>query len=204
MSSVVLTGTVDAYAGSQQSTGQVTLTASADGSSSAVLQLGSGDRSETQDTFANGQGCTWTGSDGVVHTTAAQNCLLPVAWFLPEVALFSTQQPSTGALSADAASETSPTLHWAMSPAPGLSASLLESLPSLGAYDLHINPSGDLPSSLTYFVHPDSSAGVNIAVSILFSDYRSVSGIAVPFHIQRYLNGTLSLDITLSNAVITN
>lgn len=68
VSSVVLSGEVESYSGSQQSSGQGTLTANADGSSNIALQLGSGERTETQDTFANGQGCTWSGSDGVVHT----------------------------------------------------------------------------------------------------------------------------------------
>jgi len=204
VSSAVLTAVVRAYAGSQQSSGQATLTASADGSSSVVLQLGSGERSESQDTFANGQGCTWTGSDGQTHTPAAQNCLLPVAWFLPEVSLFSTQQPSSGTLSAEASNGNGPVLHWAMSPAPGISASQLNSLPSLGSYDLHVDPLTGLPSSLTYDLHPDNNAADNIPVSVAYSEYQTINGVAIPFHIQRYLNGTLSLDITLSNAVITH
>jgi hypothetical protein len=203
VSSAALSGEVQTYAGSKESSGQITLTANADGSSSVVMQLDSGERSETQDTFANGQGCTWTASDGVTQTTAGLNCLIPVAWFLPEVSLFSTQQPSSnGTLSTETDAEKAPVLHWKMSPVPGLSAEMLNSLPSLGEYDLHINSVSDLPSSLSYSLHPDDNAADGIPVSVVFSDYRLVDGTEIPFHIQRYMNGTLSLDITLSNAVI--
>lgn len=205
VSSAVLTGEVRTYAGSKDSSGEITLTASADGSSSVVMQLDSGERSETQDTFANGQGCTWTASDGVTQTTAGPNCLVPVAWFLPEVSLFSAQQPaSNGTLSMETDSGKAQVLHWKMSPVPGLSAAMLSLLPSLGAYDLHINQVSDLPSSLSYSQHPDDNAADNIPVSVVFSDYRTVDGTEIPFHIQRYLNGTLSIDVTLSNAVITH
>ena len=128
---------------------------------------------------------------------------MPVAWFLPEVSLFSAQQPSTGTLSAEAENG-SPTLHWAMSPSPGISAALLESLPLLGSYDLHIDPASNLPSSLSYFVHPDDNAGINIPVVVDYSDYRSINGVSIPFHVQRYLNGTLFLDIALSNAEVNH
>jgi hypothetical protein len=61
-----------------------------------------------------------------------------------------------------------------------------------------------LPSALSYTVHPDDNVGIDIPVTILYSDYRTVDGVAIPFRVQRYFNGTLSLDITLNNAVVAH
>ena len=45
-------------------------------------------------------------------------------------------------------------------------------------------------------------AGTDIAAEVRFSDYRLVSGIRVPFHVQEFLNGGLVLDILISNVTV--
>ncbi len=201
VSTATLTGEAELYAGSTQETGSVTLVARVDGSSSLALQLGSGTRSESQDTFSNGQGCSWSAEDGVIHNAMGHNCQLPLAWFLPEAAFFSTQLPASGASTLLPGSST---VHWAKlipANATGNSAHLLA---HIGQYDLAFDPSSFLPTRLSYAVHPDTNAGVDIPVSIQYSNYQTINGVAIPFHIQRYFNGTLLLDITIANAVIAH
>ena len=200
-SAATLTGQVEVYAGSAQETGSVTLVAHSDGSSSMNLQLGSGARAETQNTFSNGQGCSWSAEDGVAHPSAAHNCQLPLAWFLPEVAFFSAQLPTSGATTLLPGSNT---VHWSKLTPTSATADLTSLLGHIGQYDLEFDPSTFLPSRLSYAAHPDANAGVDIPVSIAYSDYRTVNGVAIPFRIQRYFNGTLSLDISLSDAVISH
>jgi hypothetical protein len=69
----------------------------------------------------------------------------------------------------------------------------------LSAVDIFYNPTTYLPISVDYETHPDSSATVDIPVQVEFSNYQTVGQITVPFHIQRYVNGVLALDITISN-----
>jgi len=204
VSSVTLTGVVHRIAGSTNETGQVTLAARADGSSSLELNLDSAERAEIQDAFANGHGCSWTGSDGGAHVSPAHNCVIPFAWFLPHVALFSPARPPDGAMTFSSAGDGRMNLHWTNAPPADASAEVANLLGHIRTYDLRFDPATLLPVELLYALHPDKAASVDIPVRVEYSDYRTIDGAAIPFHIQRYFNGVLSLDITLTNAVVTH
>jgi hypothetical protein len=59
-----------------------------------------------------------------------------------------------------------------------------------------------LPVSLEYQIHPDANDLKNIPVKVVFSNYQSVSGVMIPFHIERYVNRTLQLTLDVNNATI--
>lgn len=61
-----------------------------------------------------------------------------------------------------------------------------------------------LPAAITYNIHPDNNALLDIPVEIDFSDYRLVSGVQIPFHIQKCLNNSLLLDFQVQNAAINS
>lgn len=201
VSSIVLTGQVERSAGGDAQNGTITLTARADGSSTVQMQLGSGAFGQMQDTFANGQGCSWSGADSVSHPAPRHNCFVPLAWFLPEIAFFSSQLPASGVISIP--SNDNPSIHWQMTPPTTAAVQVMTLLTHIGAYDLAFDASTFLPTSFSYLAHPDSNAGIDIPVSIRYSDYRTVNSVNIPFHIQRYFNGVLSLDITISNVTVT-
>jgi len=67
--------------------------------------------------------------------------------------------------------------------------------------DFYLDAASSLPTALVFNDHPDKDALVNIPVEIDFSDYQQISGMQVPMHIQKLMNGTLLLDITLTGAV---
>lgn len=68
--------------------------------------------------------------------------------------------------------------------------------------NLGLDPVSLLPAVMTFSVHPDNGAPSSIAIEIHYSDYHSVSGVQIPFHIQRYVNGSLQLDILVNSAQI--
>ena len=70
----------------------------------------------------------------------------------------------------------------------------------LTAVDVYFNSATYLPMYLSYTIHPNENAAQDIPVDVQFSNYQVVNGIAVPFRIQRYVNGVLALDITVSGA----
>lgn len=72
----------------------------------------------------------------------------------------------------------------------------------LSTTDIGLDTVSLLPAVLAYSVHPDNGAPVSIAIEIHYSDYRTVSGVQIPFHIQRYVNGFLQLDILVSSAAV--
>jgi hypothetical protein len=90
---VTLTGTANWIVGGDNENGNITLIANADGSYQINLELGQSSRTEAQTTVAQGQQCSWEGSDGIAQVVPTHNCLLPVAWFMPGIALFGNQQP---------------------------------------------------------------------------------------------------------------
>jgi hypothetical protein len=53
---------------------------------------------------------------------------------------------------------------------------------------------------MDFQTHPDNNLGQDIPVHIRYLDYRSVNGIQVPFRVQKFLNGTLSLDLQFDSA----
>ncbi len=204
---VTLTGTANWIVGSDNENGNATLVANADGSYQITLELGQSSRAETQTAFAVGQQCTWTGSDGVVHVTATHNCMLPVAWFLPQVALLGNQQPQGVAtiLASNSSSGQNPglDLRQQQTAPTTFTADAATLFTHLTTVDIYYDPTTYLPISLSYTIHPDANASVDIPVRVQFSNYQTIYGITVPFRIQRYVNGVVALDITISGASLS-
>src|SRR5262249_23698128 len=67
-------------------------------------------------------------------------------------------------------------------------------LSHLTQMDLYLDSNTLLPARLTFNAHPDNDVGIDIPVEIVFSDYRSVNGVQVAFHIQKSINNSLALD----------
>ena len=74
----------------------------------------------------------------------------------------------------------------------------------LSKIDFFLDPTTSLPVAIAFDIHPDGDAGLDIPVRVEFSDYRSVSGTQIPFHIQRFINNRLALDLQFENAVINS
>ena len=70
--------------------------------------------------------------------------------------------------------------------------------------DYYLDASSFLPSAIVFNAHPDSDASTNIPVEIDFSNYQSVNGVKVSFHIKRFWQGALLLDLTVASAVFNS
>jgi hypothetical protein len=68
-------------------------------------------------------------------------------------------------------------------------------LPAPGpGYTVQDDAATGLPLSLEY------AGGGGVRIEIRYSAYRLVDGVAIPFHIERYLNGTLNWDLRVESA----
>ncbi len=74
----------------------------------------------------------------------------------------------------------------------------------LSTVDLFIASDTHLPLALEFMWHPDEDARRNIPVRIEFADYRSASGVNVPFRIRRFLQNTLNLDLTITSVAVNS
>jgi hypothetical protein len=70
--------------------------------------------------------------------------------------------------------------------------------------DLYLDPNTSLPMKLAFNEHPDNDASRDIPVEIRFSDYRAVDGTQVPFRLQKFVNGTLLLDVRVELATLNS
>ena len=194
---VLMTGTAAWTMGSDNESGAITLKARASGQSRFDLSLGTGVLSEIRindpsnplfETLAGGQ---WT-------SRALHNSWVDANWFFPALsALVVGPQNSFGlAFTSDSYHVNSQFQIANQKPA---ITSQIQTVSTV-LYDL--DPASQLPLALHFLTHPDENELVGIPVDVQFSDYRLVNGVQVPYRVQRYLNGTLQLDITISSVTI--
>lgn len=207
VSDITLTGTVQSTAGSDTEAGSATLRATAAGASRVDLTFPSGTRSEIRDLSGPPHSGVWIGVDGVSHKIPFHNLASESAWFFPA---FGIARPllSAAYMATYVGHETrngSGVEHIVVSQVSVAgTAGEFPTLEHLTQIDLLLDSSTLLPVALTFNVHPDKDAGLDIPITIQFSDYRAISGIQVPFHVQRYLNNSLTLDLQFQMALMNS
>lgn len=203
---VSLSGTAERVAGSDDESGSAMLKALAAGASRVELGLPSGNRLEILNITSSKAVGAWSGPDGVSHPVAYHNLLLPPAWFFPLFPV--TSGLSAGYVATYIGHETrngQGVEHLAISQkASSLVSSGALPFEHLSQIDFFLDSTTLLPAAIAFDTHPDDDALLNIPVEINFSNYTSVNGVQVPFHVQRCINGSLSLDLQLESAVINS
>jgi hypothetical protein len=205
---VQLTGSATWHAGSLNDTGTATLSGATTGASQLQLSLSSsGVRTEGQSGQGSDQSCTWSSEDGAVHSIDPASCWRPLFWFLPPLSL----QPSLLPNYLGTVDMGTGTVGFAKGiyrhlqsqlVLPNLTTALAGKIMQVSTTDLGLDPASFLPAVLTYSVRPDSGAFTPIAIEIHYSNYQPISGVEIPFTIQRYVNGSLQLEITVSSAQV--
>jgi hypothetical protein len=209
VSDVTLTGTAQNIAGSDNESGTASLKAMSAGESSINLSLSGGTFSEIRsfDSYNSPVG-TLTGLDGVQHTIPYHNLQTDSSWFFPALTVEKLTSV-TGLIGTYVGQETlngQSALHVSFAqPVPvaagGPNASIMQHLTQM---ELYLDPATALPIALSFATHPDNNELYDIPVQILFSNYQSVNGVEIPFHVQKFLNGTLALDLQMQSAVLNS
>lgn len=206
---VRMKGNATWHAGSLIDTGTATLTASSDGSSSLFLELSdSGQKVETQKGSGVKAQCQWSAKDGVMHDVKnISNCAQPVIWFLPSMSLNSalkdkklkTSDAGIGTLGSEA--KTHRRLH-SQTTDSAMPSALVDKLFKNNTADIGFNSETFLPNVLTFSQNTDDNHHATLNIEVRFSDYRAIHGVQIPHTIQRYVNGSLQLEINISSAEI--
>lgn len=196
LTDVQLSGNAAWHMGSDEDSGQVVLKARRDGKSRIDLQLGSGTRSEIQindklepQTFVY-NGSAWKQS-------AVHNSWVDANWFFPAFSTAATASERDFVLSS--ANSRSVRAQFNVG---GQKPNMTKLINILSITDTDFDPATSLLTKMRWVTHPDDDLNVSIPVEVRYADYRDVKGVKVPFHIQRYFNGTLQLDITIDSVVI--
>jgi hypothetical protein len=203
ISDVTLTGTARRIAGSDDETGTVVLKALSTGEARADFSFPSGPRTEVYANSDKGPVGTWAGPDGVSKPIPLYNVLVDSAWFFPAIML-GRSGASPNAVVSYVGAETYNSvavLHLSVSRqfpnAPSQISALMQRHSQMEVY---ADASTSLPTAISFNTHPDQDAFRDIPVEIRFSDYRLVNGVQTPFHVQKYFNGSLILDLQFDRA----
>jgi hypothetical protein len=208
---ITLTGVAERIAGSDDESGRATLKAMVTGEESTDFAFPSGTRREVRLGSGSRREGHWSGPDGVWHTMPEHNLKAEGVWFSPALLFSQLLADKTRAFQhlGTALVEGQPLEHIKVrdeSPripdkAPSQVAQLMQHLTEI---DLYLDPDTSLPLKLAFNEHPDNDASRDIPVEIRFSDYRSVNGTQVPFRLQKFINGTLLLDVRVELATLNS
>ncbi len=223
---VTLTGTARRIAGPDDETGTAMVKATAIGDSAMELMFPSGPRIELRNhsgtppagslpsdmptaaaTVARPVG-VWSGPDGIAHPIAVHNLMADSTWFFPAFTLARLLSAPNCSLSyvADEPINGQTVIHISaveqfQVPSAGVAqtASLMQHLSQI---DLYFDPITLLPVALTFNLHADSNALIDIPTQILFIGYQTADGVRVPIRVQKYLNNSLVLDLVFTNVTL--
>jgi hypothetical protein len=204
ISDVTLSGNVT-WNGSGSDTGTATLRALGTGESRMDLALTSGTRTEIRDAQTGAPIGQWTNPDSTTGAVAFQNCQTDAAWFFPALgslaagsnvilAYIGQETRNGGAVQHIQSSVYDPNWPSGVTPTDE----------KLSTMDFYLDTTTLLPVAVTFNAYPDNSNTTNLPVEIDFFNYQSVSGVSVPMHIQKYFQGNLVVDVTISNALFNS
>jgi hypothetical protein len=205
LTDVTLSGTARRIAGSDDESGTGVLKAIA-GAGRVDLTLSTGQRGEVQNLTATTPAGSWSGPDRVAHPMAFHNLLTEASWFFPAFAI-ARRLSNSGYVATYIGQEThegkaiehitvSQTASFAQAPG-------APSFQHLTQVDFFLDSATLLPAAITFNIHPDNDALRDLPVAIRFSDYRATGGSQVAYHIQKFLNNSLTLDFQ-ANSVTSN
>jgi hypothetical protein len=72
----------------------------------------------------------------------------------------------------------------------------------LSQIDIYFDPTTILPVALRFDTHPANNAFIDTPTEIQFSNYQSTNGVQVPYHVQKYINNGLALDLQFNTVAL--
>jgi hypothetical protein len=201
VSDVTLTGTVQRTIGGDQQNGSVTLKATATGESRIDINLAAGLHSEILNTSSLPFVGSWSAPDGISHPIPQHNLWIEPTWFFPTFLVVHGSQASayTATYVGQTTLDSVSVQHISISQVPLDPSPNAAALQQLSQEEIYLDASTFLPVAIMFNTHPDNNALLQIPVEIRFSDYRSTNGAQVPFHIQKFLNNVLLLDLQIQS-----
>lgn len=205
---ISLSAQVARSGGSNSDLGAATLEALVSGEASVTYSLSVERHAEIINPSADPRGA-WSSADGVWHRMALHNTWTPAAWFAPALILEEALGDQQLALESLGSTNLNgePVQHlrsWRVLPPISGSAGDLALIQTLSMIDIYLDTASGLPVEFDFNIHPDSNAGTNIPIAIRFSNWQKTSGALIPYHIQRFFNGGLLDDISVSSANVNS
>src|SRR5215469_6781747 len=205
VSDVTMTADSLWIAGGTRESGTATLKAKGTGQGLVHISGGTVKRREIRNDI-NGPDGRWEGSDGAAHPVAPHNCWGPAAWFSPHAVVQTMIDPHVALRYIGQETRNGVVVdHIQMRrPSTAKNAQLARDLEKLSTVEILLDSTSHLPVGVTFNTHPDNDYGRDIPTEIRFGDYRATNGVLVPFRIQRWLQGMLNTDLTVTTATVNS
>jgi len=208
LSGVTLNANAIWIAGSDYFTGPATLQAAGTTDSRIDLNLNGLTRTDIRTTSGGFPGGSSTGASAKAQPFAQHNCWTEPVWFFPALSSLTVAATNTNLVFSYVGQE----MHGSVSTQhirmiqvwPADDVRTLINVQRMSTTEFYLDSASLLPVAIAYKVHPDKDANTDIPMEIGFANYQVVSGIAVPHHIQRSVNGEVDLDLTVTNAVMNS
>jgi hypothetical protein len=199
---VSLYGSVTSISGSDNETGTAVMQAKGGSESRIDLTLNGGTRSDVRNVVSGIPGGAWQKSGDAATRYASHNCWTDATWFFPafsSLSRFSDPNFLFTYIGPETWSDLS-TVHLRVQQL----SSKFPLVSQLSATEFYLDPATFLPLGIAFQSHSDTDVNVNIPTVIRFANYQSISGVQVPFHIQRMFNGTVTLDMIATRTIINS
>lgn len=201
---VRLTGTVESIAGSDDETVPFTFLGNASGSSRLEVNLSDGRLTEIRQVSPSGLNATSSGKEGEPHVPAGHNLMTDTAWNFPYLVLRRMLQDKNVVTSCGETEEGFIRIVSYTQPPSGLTTEAGAQLQHISQQEMDLDPTTFLPIRFKFNIHPDNNALLDIPVTVLFLDYRSIGGAMIPMHVAKFVNETLSLDFHVQQATLNS
>ena len=203
---VTLKASAISILGSDGETGTATLSAKGLSESRIDLSLSAWMRSDIRNGSTGVPSGQWIKNGGTPVAYAAHNSWTDAAWFFP--ALSSLTQAANPNfrfqyVGQEQHSGTS-VQHIRVFQIYPQDANNMFQASRMSLMDFYLDSVSLLPVAAAFKVHPDTDMNTDIPVEIRFGNYQTVSGIQIPFHTQRMLNGTVVLDVVVTSEVVNS
>jgi hypothetical protein len=202
LQAIAMSGNTSSIAGSTEDSGSVTASCATGGISQVSLQFSGGSRTESRQ-IANGiPSGSWTGSDGEQHAMVPHNLYSPASWFCPLITLQDIVSGSNLNIQfiGDEEKNGATLAHFVITDLPAGTGPSIAFLTHISQVDLFLDPQTFRPIVVAFPTHADKDGGIDIAIEMRFSNYTQVSGVWLPFTIERYLNHAPALTLQIQTA----
>lgn len=196
---LTLTGNVT-WNGTGSDIGTATLKARGTGESRIDLALSSGTRTEIRDSqtgIAIGQ---WLNPNGTSGPFSYQSCQTDAVWFFPALGSLAAGPNVVLSYIGQETRNGETVQH--------IRSSIYQTSPSAGTVstqqfstmDFFLDATTFVPVAMIFNAYPDDSSALAMPVEVDFFKYQNKAGVLVPSDIQRYLQGNLLVDLTITGA----
>lgn len=196
ISDVTLNANVTWISGSDNETGTGTFQAKGFSESRIYLNLSGGSRTDVRNISGGFPAGAWKKNGANAIAYAQHNCWADASWFFPALSSL-VQVTNSNFFFAYVGQEQ----HAGVSVQHIRVSQFIALFPSpVSTTDFYLDVNSYLPLAVAVSLHPDNDMNTNIPSEIRFANYQAVNGIQVPFHFQQLVDGTVNLDVIVTNA----